>query len=211
MDLVKSTSHDQGEILRWILHLRNLDRFDVDLTYGRGQFYREGVPEPFLKFDKTPKRPGVIPSDSREMPLRSGSIRSMVFDPPFLATKGPTLQNRDGGNLMVGRFGHYPTEKDLFDFYWDTLRECFRVLRTGGTMVFKCQDKVSGGRQYWSHVLIANEAERIGFYLKDLFVLLAKSRLVAKWQRNQQHARKYHCYFLVLEKVTPKRITFSNA
>ena len=29
---------------------------------------------------------------------------------------------------------------------------------------------------------------------------LARNRLVANWQRNQQHARKYHSYFWVFRK-----------
>ena len=71
-------------------------------------------------------------------------------------------------------------------------------------MIFKCQDKVSSGKQYMSHVFIINEAVRIGFYPRDLFVLLANNRLVADWQiRNQRTARKYHCYFVVLEKDGP--------
>lgn len=42
---------------------------------------------------------------------------------------------------------------------------------------------------------------RLGFYPKDLFILLAKSRLVADWQKNsQKNARKYHSYFWVFEK-----------
>ena len=46
-----------------------------------------------------------------------------------------------------------------------------------------------------------NEAIKIGFYPKDLFILLAKSRLVADWQvKNQKNARKFHSYFWVFEK-----------
>lgn len=35
---------------------------------------------------------------------------------------------------------------------------------------------------------------------KDLFILLAKSRPTKI--KNQQHARKYHSYFIVLKKTT---------
>lgn len=55
-----------------------------------------------------------------------------------------------------------------------------------------------------SHVFIINEAENAGFYTKDLFVLLAKNRIVANWQKNQKHARKFHSYFLVFEKKKSK-------
>ncbi len=60
---------------------------------------------------------------------------------------------------------------------------------------------MSSGTQYLSHVFIANEAVKAGFYPRDLFVLLAKNRLTADWQaKNQTHSRKYHCYFYVFEK-----------
>ena len=98
----------------------------------------------------------------------------------------------------------FPSEPELHRFYADSLEELYRVLIPHGILIFKCQDKVSGGKQYMSHVFIINEAVRIGFYPRDLFVLLAKNRLVADWQiRNQRTARKYHCYFVVLEKDGP--------
>ena len=40
-----------------------------------------------------------------------------------------------------------------------------------------------------------------GFYPEDIFILLAKSRIVADWQiKNQKHARKFHSYFIVFRK-----------
>ena len=53
-----------------------------------------------------------------------------------------------------------------------------------------------------SHVFIMNEAVKIGFYPKDLFILLAKNRVVADWQvKNQKNARKFHSYFWVFQKA----------
>jgi hypothetical protein len=50
-----------------------------------------------------------------------------------------------------------------------------------------------------------NEAVKIGFYPKDLFILLARNRIVANWQlKNQKNARKFHCYFWVFEKSSKK-------
>ncbi len=106
---------------------------------------------------------------------------------------------------MVKRFGAYPSENELHAFYKNALAEFYRILKPGGILIFKCQDKVSGGTQYFSHLFILNEAERFGYYCRDLFVLLAKQRIVADWQlQNQKHARKFHCYFLVLEKSDRK-------
>lgn len=86
--------------------------------------------------------------------------------------------------------------------------EMYRILDDNGILIFKCQDKISSGKQYLSHVFIINEAIKIGFYPKDLFILLAKSRLVAEWQaKNQKNARKFHSYFIVFEKSN-KRISY---
>ena len=103
------------------------------------------------------------------------------------------------------RFGVYPDEKSLHQMYVDIIREAYRVLKPDGILIFKCQDKVSSGKQYLSHVFVINTAVETGFYPKDLFVLLARNRLVADWQtRNQQHSRKWHCYFVVFQKRDTK-------
>ena len=70
----------------------------------------------------------------------------------------------------------------------------------------KTQDTVSGGKNHFTHVMVMNMAMEIGFYPRDLIILTSKGRISsfgAKWHR-QQHARKYHSYFLVLEKVKPR-------
>ena len=40
-----------------------------------------------------------------------------------------------------------------------------------------------------------------GFYPRDMFILLAKNRIIGhNHKNNQSHARKYHSYFWVFEK-----------
>jgi hypothetical protein len=73
----------------------------------------------------------------------------------------------------------------------------------------KCQDTVTGGKQYFSHVMIMNMAMEIGFYPRDLFILFNKVRMNSfgtKWKK-QEHARKYHSYFWVFEK-RKSRVTY---
>jgi len=62
-------------------------------------------------------------------------------------------------------------------------------------------DTVSGGINYMSHAKVMLEAQRAGFYIKDLFILGRKNILWSPNMKNQQHARKNHCYFLVLQKT----------
>lgn len=124
-----------------------------------------------------------------------------MFDPPFLATTGKSLEQDAENNIINKRFGVYPNEKELHQFYIDSMKDFYRILKDDGILIFKCQDKISSGKQYMSHCFIYNEAIKIGYYPKDLFVLLAKNRLVADWQaRNQKNARKFHSYFWVFQK-----------
>lgn len=201
-DLVRSVGFDQGEIIRNILRLHVPEgKIDCDPTFSTGAFYRgTGVDPPGLRFDISPQVDGVVQADARSLPLQDASLSCLILDPPFLATKGRSLTEGDG-NRINRRFGVYQDEKSLHQCYRDMIREAYRVLKPDGILIFKCQDKVSSGKQYFSHVFVVNTAVEIGFYPKDLFVLLARNRLVADWQaRNQKHARKYHCYFIVFQK-----------
>ena len=206
-EMVKSISYDQAEIINNILNLHVPNHMiDCDTTYSKGVFYENtGVDKPLYKFDIIPAADGVVKADSRDLPLEDGSINCMMFDPPFLATTGASLKSADGSNKINKRFGVYPSETELHQFYVDSLREAHRVLKENGILIFKCQDKVSGGKQYMSHVFVMNEAVKAGFYPRDLFILLAKNRLVADWQlKNQKNARKFHCYFWVFQKCNKK-------
>lgn len=204
--MIKSVSCSQEEILQWIIQLYiSSGCFDVDATFSTGGFYRNAqIPLPRHRFDLTPQADGVQEADCRNLPLAADSIQSMILDPPFLATKGPSL-SAEIGNRINRRFGVYPNETALRDMYADTISEAYRVLKPGGILVFKCQDKVSSGKQHMMHCFVYTEAVKHGFEPLDLFILLAKSRLIANWQRNQKHARKYHCYFWVFRKPKSRK------
>lgn len=197
-------SYDQTEIINTILQLHvPSHKIDCDITYSKGNFYKNGsVPQPAHKFDIQPQTKDTIMADAGNLPLEANSINCVMFDPPFLATTGKSLMSNDGSNKINKRFGVFPSESELHRFYVDVLIEVHRVLNDKGILIFKCQDKVSSGKQYMSHCFIWQEAIKVGYYPKDLFILLAKNRIVADWQvRNQKNARKYHSYFWVFEKT----------
>lgn len=208
--MIKSISYNQEQIIKDILKLHvPKGVIDCDPTYSKGNFYNNtGIKPPKYRYDIEPQIAGVEVSDCRDLPLQNNSLDCIIFDPPFLATTGQSLKSNDSNNIINKRFGVYTNEKELHKFYVDSLAEFHRVLKDKGILIFKCQDKISSGKQYLSHVFIVNEAVRIGYYPKDLFVLLAKNRIVADWQvKNQKNARKFHSYFLVLEK-SKKRIEY---
>lgn len=200
MGIITSVSYEQDEIIQNILFLYNRGKtFDADVTFSKGVFYKK-IERPKFCSDISPLFDFVHRFDCRDLPFRDSEINSLMYDPPFLATTGKSLLDNQKNNIINKRFSVFPSEKELFQFYIDSIKEFYRVLQNNGILVVKIQDKVSSGKQYLSHNFIINEAEKIGFYCEDLFVLIAKNRIIANWQRNQKHARKFHSYFLVFRK-----------
>jgi SAM-dependent methyltransferase len=203
--MIKSISYDEQEILQNILKLHCEGSIELDPTYSKGNFYKGNFDKPIYKFDLYPQLDDVKEANCENLPLEDESITTMIFDPPFLATTGKSLKIENDSNKINKRFGVYPNEKLLHQFYLNSLKEFYRILKPNGILIFKCQDKISSSKQYLSHVFIINEAEKLGFYSKDLFILLAKQRIVANWQlKNQKNARKFHSYFIVFEKSNKK-------
>lgn len=203
--IIKSISYDEDEIIQSILSLHCCGSIELDPTYSKGNFYKGIITEPKYKFDINPQVDGVKMANAENLPLEDNTINTIMFDPPFLATTGKSLTADNDSNKINKRFGVYPSEKELHQFYQNALKEFYRILKLNGILIFKCQDKISSGKQYLSHCFIVSEAEKIGYYVKDIFILLAKNRIVADWQlKNQKNARKYHSYFLVLEKSNKK-------
>ena len=199
-ELVKSTNYNQLKILEDIKRLYlNGKNFDSDLTYGNGAFYRKST-NPKYCFDIEPLDGHVIEACSTNVPLHDASIKSAVFDPPFL-TYVRAARKGNGNMIMSGRFSGYWAYGELEDHYRATLKECSRILEKKGIMVFKCQDIIHNHKMHATHINVVNWAEEHGLRLKDLFVLNAKRRLPAPNRKGKQkHARIFHCYFLVLEK-----------
>tara|TARA_R110000744_G_scaffold46571_8_gene102942 strand:+ start:806 stop:1402 length:597 start_codon:yes stop_codon:yes gene_type:complete len=197
MPVIKTTNHDQKEIISDIIRLHCKDGIELDPTYSKGKFYEKSpYKQPKYKSDLYPKSNDIEKSDACCLRFDDDEISSIMFDPPFLA--GYTKEKPSG--VMGERFHGFRYVNDMWDWYDKCLIEFYRVLQHKGILIFKCQDTVSGGKQWWSHIHIINKAEELGFYCKDMFVLLAKSRMIGHNHSKQQHARKFHSYFLVFEK-----------
>jgi len=201
--MIPSVSYDQHEILKNIMLLCDIDRFCADVTYGNGKFY-DKIPEPAFKFDISPQVDGVTACSSDNVPLTDGQIKSLVFDPPFL-TYVRAAREGNGNMVMAKRFGGYWRYDELEEHYRNTLIEAHRVLSKKGIMVFKCQDIIHNHKMHCTHINVINWSDGL-FRLKDLFILPAKSRMAIPQQEGtrkkvQKHARIFHSYFMVLEKV----------
>ena len=228
-DIIKSVSYNQHKIIKDIADLYNNGdtEFDLDITYSEGKFYgghnyvnEDGeketllIKQPKYKCDVAPQFDDVIAIDPwGSLPFDDGSIQTIFFDPPFIISPRtcPSLLEDTNDNCKTFRrfSGYYPVN-ELLDSYKHWMEECFRILKDGGYMFFKCQPTVTGSKELNSHHWIWFVAESLGFDLLDEFVLLTKQRLISGKVDKQQHARKFHSYFYVLKKSTKKKIPYLN-
>lgn len=153
-------------------------------------------------FDKFPQLPYVKYATSDNIPLDNESCNIIMFDPPFVIGGLDHDDIKDGSNIISRRFTNFQSFDELKTMYSGSLNEFYRLLKSNGIVIFKCQDCVSSAKQYFTHSWVMYEATKIGFYPKDLFILLAKNRLLDG--REQQHARKFHSYFWVFKKENCK-------
>lgn len=185
----------------------------ADVTHGQGVFW-QGVP---------PGRYTVLPTDlatgtdCRALPYADAALDALVLDPPYMegllrdnaATRGGLGSHAGlrayyaaGGETMAapaaaGRRWH----QAVLDLYLAAGAEARRVLRDHGILIVKCQDEVSANRQELTHVQIITGLAELGFYARDLFVLVRSNRPAVARLLRQVHARKNHSYFLVFQKV----------
>lgn len=196
-DKAVSLNYNESAIIAAIIKLYNADQpFTLDATYSTGRMWAK-LPQPLMRFDLYPQLDSVQQADARALPLADSSIGSVMFDPPFVM-KDTT--NRVPNGIIECRFAGYKSAADLWSMYGDALAEFYRVLAPGGIVAFKCQDVVSSGKQWWSHIKVYEMATALGFTARDLFVLGRKSVMWSPNMRNQKHARKNHCYYWVFEK-----------
>nr|DAW44998.1 MAG TPA: Methyltransferase domain [Caudoviricetes sp.] len=75
--------------------------------------------------------PDVI-GDFRDMPFENNTFNLVVFDPPHLKWAGPN-------SIMKAQYGQL--DKDTWsEDLAKGFEECMRVLKTGGTLIFKWSD-----------------------------------------------------------------------
>lgn len=210
---ITTTSFSNDQIIKNIMSLYDISRFDLDCTYSMGQFWKN-LPEPVHKSDLYPKKKDVIEANSVDLPFNDESLRSIMFDPPFVIAGDTYKNNGEGSSIIAKRFEGYKDFNELKKHYYGTLKEASRILKENGFIVVKCQDVVAQSKNHFSHCLIMNMSLELGFFPRDLFVLLAKHRINSfngsKWKR-QIHARKHHSFFWVLQKTRcPVNYNFVN-
>ena len=180
----------------------------ADVTYGSGVFWKR-VPSDSYIVKATDLKTG---TDCTKLPYQADSIDCVVLDPPYMEGLFRRKKGQLAGSGTYGAFrsfysngasthGDGPKYHDaVLDLYFRAGAEAARVLKLGGTLIVKCQDEVSANVQRLTHVELINAYSTVGFFAKDLFVLVRTNRPGVSRILKQRHARKNHSYFLVFVK-----------
>ena len=181
----------------------------ADVTYGKGAFWRRVRTEDYV-LHASDIADG---TDCRKLPYDDDSLDCVVLDPPYMEGFYRKNESEKAGAGTHQAFrDHYSNGSEepvsngakwhgaVLDMYKQSGSESYRVLRKKGILIVKCQDEVSANRQHLTHVEIINEYARMGFYCKDLFVVVRPNKPGVSRIKKQNHARKNHSYFLVFEK-----------
>lgn len=177
----------------------------ADVTYGKGVFWRN-IADDAYELTATDLSTGV---DCTDLPYEDRSYDAIVFDPPYMHTPGGTAhvnhQNYEGyyGNNRANSSAKY--HEAVLELYYAGAKEAWRVLKTGGVYIVKCQDEVCANQQRLTHVELINELTSYGFVIEDLFVLMRNAKPGVSRLLKQVHARKRHSYFLVFIKPKGKK------
>lgn len=194
----------------------------ADVTFGQGVFWKK-VPNgryKVLPSDKTAKyNEGLLFADlaiqdgvdCRDLPYADGALDALVLDPPYMEGLYRSDDSLAGdGTHAAFRYAYSNGQKTdhaapkwhdaVLDMYCRAGMEAYRVLRKDGVLIVKCQDEVSANKQRLTHVEIITAYESLGFYTKDLFIVVRRNRAGVSRLKKQEHARKNHSYFLVFQK-----------
>lgn len=178
-----------------------------DPTWGRGTFWKQIEVDHVLLHATDLATGGPCLSD---LPYPDKSMGLVVLDPPYMDGffRPKREQTAHAGGDFAERYGHHKGGgyRGLFyqdavsALYRDGVKEAARLLNHKGVLVVKCQDAVSNHRQHFTHCDIWETSKGLGFRALDLFVVVRRDKPHGKRIKTQEHARKNHSFFLVMER-----------
>lgn len=167
----------------------------LDVTYGRGMWWRRWRPETLGIHDIA--LDGV---DFRDLPHPDSSWDTVCFDPPYVPRHGADrgIPQRDVD--FRARYGltESRSSAELEALISAGLEECARVARRW--LLVKCCDYVNGRQLHLGHVRVLDLAARLGLRVHDLLILNSGSGPGGGQIVTPLRARRAHSYLVVLAK-----------
>jgi len=188
----KSVFDDEQWLLASIIDIHLSGKpIECDPMYFKGNFYKDGIQIPKYTFDLNPQDKWTKQADATNLPLESNSLENIILDPPFLfGIHGKAKDYYSSRTHTI-----FKDFSELEKCYKGILKEAYRLLKKGGVLIFKCQD-YTDSKTTMTHCLVYNWATELGFYAKDLAILV-KPNKVTNPNTKQRHLRKIHTYFWV--------------
>ncbi len=165
----------------------------LDVTFGAGRFWRKTQPPSLISLDHLADAD--ILGDNRQLPIRTESIGTLVYDPPHIRSGRPNSdpQIHDGGIAPRYRTGWVGAESDFEPF----LREAVRVLHPKGILIAKLADELL--RWPWNHVQLICQAQEVGLRPFDL-IIKKRHPSIRNTKQKQWRARRRHCFYVVCKR-----------
>lgn len=162
----------------------------LDMTYGKGQFWRWDVPSQVAIHtnDLNPERATDFHHDFTELPFPDGAYDVTVFDPPYHTDMG-----RGKASVMGNQFGTYPTIEHLRGAVALGAREAWRVARLG--CIIKVQDYIHGQRAVWMSDWVKAALHPTEPY-DFLMTIQARKLIDPKWNEQRSVWRNHATYWV---------------
>lgn len=101
-NIVKSVYNSNFDAIKNIMELYKIEQFDLDCTYSKGSFWKD-LKGPKNKTDLLPKNDGIIQANSENLPFEDNSMKSIMYDPPFIIAGATYKTAKEGSSLMPKR------------------------------------------------------------------------------------------------------------
>lgn len=205
MPILSSKMGDNSDLFPDILSLYAKESdIILDMTYGLGVFWKKvNLDENYMLYaNDLDKERGDFHDDFRHTHWENNFFNIVVLDPPYAGRSGSKVKASIDRNYNIAQKAleqGIVGSKQTMQFYFDGMKEAYRLLKQDGYLFLKCMDEVESGKQQRNHITLFNKAIEMGFVDEDLFVLVQKG-IPTMRHSYQKHARKNNSFMWILRK-----------